>query len=726
VVVRDETRAADDAALLAVIVGQSPVGVAVFDTDARYVRVNPALQRIVGLDAADVLGRTVREVVPGAIGAFADDRLRQVIATGRPVVGADLEGRLPSSPAERSLVVSYFRLEGPDGRVLGAASIVSDVSDRHRTRRALERANTRLELLGRAADVLNASLDLEETLSGLGRLVVPEIADHCIVDLLDSDVAMPPASGHVVLRRYAVVHASGIEVPVAQPSNGAGPPGESPWAPVGTLVAYPAGHPVHDAFRHRRPLVRTIDPSTFDYDAIAPNPTSARTARELQVRSGAALPLQARGRIVGVLSLANSRSGRVQGEDDLMVARRLADRAAVAIDNAQLHRRERERGLALQRSLLPERLPRVPGLVAAARYLPAGSGGGEVGGDWYDVVRLPGGRAAIVVGDVMGRGLPAATLMGQVRAGLRAYAVQDQPPAEVLTSADELVRGFAEDVLVTCVYAVLDARDGSLTVANAGHVPPLLLRRQAGSGEVLHRGLDATGPPLGAGGREPYGEHLVHLTAGELLALYTDGLVESRRADIDVNVHALASRLDPGAPDLEVLCQAVTAGTDGNDDVAVLLVRADPAGRPAMARLPLDPDPAEVSRARAFARDCLRAWDEAGTLTDAVELAVSELVTNAVRYGRGPLAMQLSRHDDGIVVEVCDEGSGTPRRRRAGLDEEGGRGLVLVAGLATAWGVRSRGRGKVVWCRLGRPAFQSARVGGAPDGMALERGLGTA
>jgi serine phosphatase RsbU (regulator of sigma subunit)/anti-sigma regulatory factor (Ser/Thr protein kinase) len=463
---------------------------------------------------------------------------------------------------------------------------------------------------------------------------------------------------------------------------------------------------VHDAFRRREPIARHIDPSTFDYDAVAPNRTSARTARELQVRSGAALPLQARGRTVGVLSLIYSVSGRVHGEEDMLVARRLADQAAVAIDNAQLHRSERERALALQRSLLPERLPPVPGLVAAARYLPARSGGGEVGGDWYDLVRLPGGRVAVIVGDVMGRGLPAATLMGQLRAALRAYAVQDQPPGEVLTSADELVRGLSDDVLVTCVYAVLDARDGSLAVANAGHVPPILLTGPPWDGELA---LSATGPPLGAGGSEPYGERDVRLEPGQLLALLTDGLVETRTADIEVGLHRLASSLDPDAPDLEALCEAVTGRADRDDDVALLLVRADPATRPAMTRVELDTSPQEVCRSRAVARDCLQAWQENEALMDAAELAVSELVTNAVRYGSGPLTLQLSRHDDGIVVEVCDDGAGTPRRRRAGLEDEGGRGLLLVAGLAAGWGVRARGKGKVVWCRLARPVGEGAR-----------------
>jgi PAS domain S-box-containing protein len=691
VTVEGPAQAVDEAALLEVIVGQSPVGVGVFDRDARYVRVNPALQRIVGLDLTALLGRTVREVVPGDIGAFADARLREVIATGRPVIGADLEGLLPSGVVERSLVVSYFRLEGPDGEVLGAASIVSDVSDRHRTRRALERANARLELLGRAAAVLNASLDLEETLTGLGRLVVPGIADHCVVDLAEADGTRAGTTHEgLVLRRYAVVHGPGIDVP--EPSGD----GNDPWAPVGKDVCYPPGHPVHEAFVRREASVRQIDPSTFDYEAVAPNAASARTARNLRIRSALAAPLQAHGRVVGVLSLVDSVSGRTQGEEELLLARRLADRAAVAIENARLHRRERERALTLQRSLLPQRLPAVPGLSTAARYLPARSGGGEVGGDWYDVVRLPGGRVAIVVGDVMGRGLSAAALMGQVRAALRAYAVQDQAPAEVLTSADELVRGLAEDVLVTCVYAVLDPRDGSLALANAGHVPPLLLAA-SGGGEAL----ESTGPPLGAGGGEDYGERTYVVGPGGLLALYTDGLVESRDADLDVGLRRLAGRLDPASPDLDALAARVTDGPDRDDDVALLLVRTDPRSRPPTVRLEIGSDVREAGRARAVALDTLTAWGEPA-LADVAELVVSELVTNALRYGAGQVSLQLSRHDDGIVVEVFDEGVGTPRRRRATADEEGGRGLLLVGAVAAAWGVRTRGGGKVVWCRLGR------------------------
>ncbi len=670
------------------IVGQSPVGVGVFDDEVRYVRVNPALQRIVGLPAEAMLGRPIREVVPGPLGEFADTHLREVLRTGVPVIGAEVEGTLPGTGAQRSLLVSYFRLTAPDGTVLGAASIVSDVSERDRTRRALERANARLELLGRAAAVLNASLDLERTLAGLGRLVVPAFADHCIVDLVEPGAS--GTGGRVPLRRYALVHADGLT-------------GEGGWSPVGQDVTYPPSHPVHATLASGDVTTVMIEPEGFDYTAVAPSRESAAFARAVGVRAALAVPLRARDRIVGVVSFAQSASGRSFGADDALLARQLADRAAVAIDNARLYGREQRRALTLQRSLLPRRLPRVPGLRAAARYL-AGAAGTEVGGDWYDLVPLPAGRVALVIGDVMGRGIPAAARMGQVRAALRAYAVRDLPPGEVLTSADELVSGLEGDVIVTCVYAVLDPRDQRLVVANAGHVPPLLLTGAAGS--APRRQLPATGPPLGAGGREPYGETAVDLRDGEVLALYTDGLVETRQADLDAGIRQLAAALDPVPEDLESACDAVTAllgEAAHGDDAALLLVAPEPGTRPPAMRWELPADATAPSTARSLTARTLGSWREPAQTVEAAQLAASELVTNAVRHAGPGVVLQLSRHDDGVVVEVRDDRDAPPRWRRAAPDDESGRGLVLVAGLADAWGTRPvRDGGKVVWCRFDR------------------------
>ena len=276
-------------------------------------RVNAALQRIVGLDLAAMLGRTVREVVPGKIGAFADSRLREVIPWP-PGHRRRPRGRLPTGSADRSLVVSYFRLEGPDGTVLGAASIVSDVGDQHRTRRALERANARLALLGRAAGVLNASLDLEETLSGLGRLLPSsrEIADHCVVDLVEPDDG-PAASGR---RRAATVRR---RPRACRRRPGAVRRRQTPWPPVGGDVRYPPGHPVARRVRPPRGLpVRTSTAIAFDFEAVAPEP-GVRAERPPTCASAAPSPFRAAGarpRWSGILSLIDSISGRRQGDED--------------------------------------------------------------------------------------------------------------------------------------------------------------------------------------------------------------------------------------------------------------------------------------------------------------------------------------------------------------------------------------------------------------------------
>jgi anti-sigma regulatory factor (Ser/Thr protein kinase) len=274
----------------------------------------------------------------------------------------------------------------------------------------------------------------------------------------------------------------------------------------------------------------------------------------------------------------------------------------------------------------------------------------------------------------------------------------------VLTSADELVRGLAEDSLVTCVYAVYDPRQERLVLANAGHVPPLLLGGPGGGQQVVE--LPATGPPLGAGGREPYGERVVDLRADQLLVLYTDGLVETRHDALDTGIDRLAAALHPVPDDLEAACSAVTGllprGSQ-DDDVAVLLVRPDPATRPAATRLQLEAGPRAAGRARAHTAGTLAGWGEPERTLEVAELAVSELVTNGVRHAGTPVDLQLSRHEECVVIEVSDGADGVPRWRRAAPDDEGGRGLMLVAELADAWGSRSRpDGGKTVWCRIDR------------------------
>ena len=311
---------------------------------------------------------------------------------------------------------------------------------------ALDRANERSALLGTVARVLSESLDLDRVLGRFGGLVVPRFADHCVVDLIGLDGR---------LCREILVHTPGY-----------GPDG---WTPVGQDPAYPASHPAAQALTSDRGRIVAI--RTPDTRGSFPAARPAVPATQVALASALVVPLVARGHTIGVVSFASSVGNRIYGTDDLALATQLADRAAVAIDNARLYRHQQEVSWTLQRSLMPDTLPTAPGVCVAARYV-AATEGSEVGGDWYDLVPMPTGRVAIIIGDVMGRGVAAAALMGQVRAALRAYAGQDLPPAEVLTHANELIRGLADNTIVTCVYCVYDPREEQLVLSNAGHVPP--------------------------------------------------------------------------------------------------------------------------------------------------------------------------------------------------------------------------------------------------------------
>lgn len=391
--------------------------------------------------------------------------------------------------------------------------------------------------------------------------------------------------------------------------------------------------------------------------------------------------------VVGLVQFSRTKGSEPFGERDRALAVELAARAAVCIDNARLYRREHERALILQRSLLPPGDPEAAGLDIACRYLP-GNTATEVGGDWFDVIELPGHRTALVVGDVMGRGLRAAVAMGELRTAVRTLALLDLEPAEVLSALDEIARGLgspsgaqqasrvahksreadlSEVYLATCVYAVYDPVTRRCTFANAGHLPPVLV--EPGEEALL---LDVPpGMPLGVGG-EPFEEVEVELPEGALLALYTDGLVESRDHPLDEGLRAFRTALtDPVRP-LEDVCDHVLNTLDtrhGEDDIALLMARIQGLPVDAVGDWRLPREPRSVGRARELARAQLVAWD-LEALVDTVELLVSELVTNALRYGEGEIRLRLLR-DRTLVCEVWDSGLVQPRRRRARDTDEG-------------------------------------------------------
>lgn len=430
------------------------------------------------------------------------------------------------------------------------------------------------------------------------------------------------------------------------------------------------------------------------------------------VQSTLAVPMVARDRVLGLAQFSRAKGSEPFGERDGALAAELAARAAVCIDNARLYRREHARALILQRSLLPPGDPEAPGLDIACRYLP-GNPATEVGGDWFDVIELPGHRTAIVVGDVMGRGLRSAVAMGELRTAVRTLALTDMEPAEVLGALDEIARGLggtprsqrggdadrSEVYLATCIYAVYDPVSRRCTFANAGHLPPVLV-------EPDERALlleVPKGVPLGVGG-EPFEEIEVVLPDGAMLALYTDGLVESRDHPLDEGLESLRSLLDGAGTPLEDAADRVLRTLNvhhGEDDIALLMARVQGLDPAHVGDWRLPPEPRSVARARELAREQLAAW-QLDALGDTAELLVSELVTNALRYGEGTIRLRLLL-DRTLVCEVWDAGQVQPRRRRAHDTDEGGRGLQLVDLLSTSWGSRRTPSGKAVWFQMPLP-----------------------
>jgi PAS domain S-box-containing protein len=685
-VANDAEEMEDTAAQLSLFqsaLGQSPVGVGMYDEQYNYVRANDALLEIIGLPSEEVRGRRVRDVLGPILGEQIEAYLARVFRTGEPAINREVHGPTPLHPDEdRWYQVSYFRLTDTDGNVVGAASLVSDVDDQHRIRDRLHEATERLALLAKISELLASSLNLDRTLAALARLVVPGFADHCIVDLIDENDE---------LRRRAVVHAPEIA-----------PTGGEPWAQPGAVVDYPDAHPVAQALATGRAVTLHAAPTDIDYDAIAPSKASADYARQVGVQSAIAVPLVAHGQTIGVVSFASSASGRRYTLDDQRLAEEIAVRAAVSIDNAQLFRREQQTALTLQRSLLPGALPETEDLAAAAAYFPAGAEG-EVGGDWYDVIPLPSGRVAIVIGDVMGRGIRAAVMMGQLRAVVRGYAVQDLPPVDVVAYLDDLVRNLDDASIVTCVYAVYDPLDRSACISNAGHLPPLLVNG-AGATKILN---DNTGIALGAG-KAPFEQFEVELGDGDGLVFYTDGLVETRGTDIDDGIDALANAVSPLPDSLEEACaRALTVRSPDaqDDDVAVLVVRVRTRTHASIVERDFTPSAETNSEMRALARSVMATWGAPEETAQMVELVVSELVTNVIRYAASSFLerprLRLARRREEVFVEVTDWNGTLPHRRHARPTDEVGRGLALVEAVSLRWGSRPIiGGGKAVWCAM--------------------------
>ncbi|WP_329389402.1 SpoIIE family protein phosphatase [Streptomyces sp. NBC_01351] len=546
-------------------------------------------------------------------------------------------------------------------------------------------ARRRLELLAEASTRIGTTLDVTRTARELAEIAVPALADYVTVDLPEAVLRgdEPAVPGRDLHR--TVVH--GIR-------------DDCPFYPAGRHVELRPGNPVRRCLTEGHTFLEPELASAAGW--IAQDPERARRIMALGVHSLIAVPLLARGVLLGIASFYRAQDPAPFGDDDSRLAQELAARAALCIDNARRYTREHTLALALQRSLLPRGLPDQGAVEVAHRYLPAESG---VGGDWFDVIPLSGARVALLVGDVVGHGLHAAATMGRLRTAARNFAELELAPDELLTHLDNLLvrldREEGDDhstgsigiVGATCLYVIYDPTSRQCTMARAGHLPPALIHPD---GSVRFPDLPA-GPPLGLGGL-PFETAEIELPEDSTLVLYTDGLVEDRHRDIDVALDQLSRALAHTDRSPEDTCQAVMdamAPEHPTDDIALLVARTHtlPADRIAVWDLPADP--ARVSDIRAAATRQLADWG-LEELSFAAELLLSELVTNAVRYGTEPIQVRLI-HDRALICEVSDGSSTAPHLRRAATTDEGGRGLFLVAQLAQAWGARYTPRGKVIW-----------------------------
>ncbi|MFC7990892.1 sodium/proline symporter PutP [Streptomyces pilosus] len=673
--------------MLTSFLAHAPVGLAVLDTDLRYVWVNDPLERLVPL--RDRLGRRAGDVLPEAEAALFEEQMRSVLNTGRPVMDHEFLTTVGTPERSRAISASFFDLKDRRDRTVGILYMLIDVTERRR-------AQERLALLNDAGSRIGSTLDIPRTAQELADATVPLLADFVAVDLLDSVMrGEEPAPGPVGMA--PVIRRAG------QASLREGCPEGS--LAVGEAVRRAPSSPVTHCLQRSSTLVeRTLDRTSSPW--VTEDPSLGASILEYGFRSLMVVPVRARGVTLGVATFARSRHVSPFEDDDVRLAEEIVSRAAVSVDNARRFTRERTASRAMQQFLLPQALTGGSALDVASWYQPAGVPSG-VGGDWFDVIPLSGARVALVVGDVVGHGMNAAATMGRLRAAVRTLANLDFPPDELLAHLDDLVIGLMgahEDsgqtdaagagfMGATCLYAVYDPVGRRCALARAGHLPPVLVTPD-GDAEILN--LPA-GPPLGLG-YLPFESAERELAEGSLLAFYTDGLVETADRDIDVGISRLGRALAvPGRTLDELGRGAVGTLLTGPpaDDAALLLARTRVLPPDRVVSWDLPSDPAAVGDARAAAVRQLSEWG-LDDLAFTTELIVSELVTNAIRHASGPVGLRLVR-DRSLVCEVSD-GSGTsPRPRHARTTDEGGRGLMIVAQLAHRWGTRHTSTGKVIW-----------------------------
>ncbi|MGI5143198.1 MULTISPECIES: SpoIIE family protein phosphatase [unclassified Streptomyces] len=685
----------------------APIGIVVRDPQLRCVWVNDTTESHDGISRDRRLGRRLTESLPGSESEALEAVMQQALRNGTTAVHEYRVWPTEDPRREHAFSASYFCLQDADGTTLGVCVISVDVTGNQRTRE-------RFAILSQASTRIGSTLDVMRTGQELADLAVPLLADFAYVDLAESiPFGEEPSTPIDMSGRPPVFLRAG------QASIHPGIP-ESTFAP-GETVSVPPTSPhagvLHTGRSHLEPVLDTSPGTWIDHD-----PARAQKIRENGIHSLMIVPIIARRAVLGVALFVRTEDPVPFHEDDLLLAEEIVTRAALTLDNARQYTREHTAALALQRNLLPHRLMGGAAVEAAWRYLPADTEAG-VGGDWFDVIPLSGARVGLVVGDVVGHGINAAATMGRLRTAVRTLADLELPPDELLARLDDTFQRLAEEdanaadqtptvVGATCLYAVYDPVTRKCTMARAGHPPPAIVDPQ---GQVTFPDLP-TGSPLGLGLGVPFEAVELALPEDTLLALYTDGLIETRDHDIDVGMRRLATALAQPSRSLEDLCTRATEARPRqapSDDITLLLVRTRSLSPAQVASWTLPNDQTAARSARHMAARQLTEWGLEGP-QDPTQRIVSELVTNAVHHSTGPIGLRLIHHQ-ALTCEVFDTDANSPRLSHARAIDENGRGLSLVTQLSRRWGTRPASGGKVIWAEQDLDSAPShTRASGTP------------
>ncbi|MFF3323521.1 SpoIIE family protein phosphatase [Streptomyces sp. NPDC002889] len=665
--------------------------------DESVERISPGFALHTEFPGFDELARGLPEILPSMSVQESSRIVSQVLDLGYPVLEFSHHDRVPVTPdwgvprrAERRARQRAAEKSAAAGHPVEAADPVQDLE--------YAAVRERLEFLNEVSGRIGSSLDLARTIQEVSAAVVPRFTDVAGTYLREQVVAgegFPdgPPDETTLWHRVAVEH-------VDEPGR---------WddvVPVGESMPFPVHTPFFRCMTTGEPVL--VPRISEQMGTAIASQFEKRDIRPLiNGRSMLVVPLKARNVVLGFMILLRHAERAVFNDMDRVTGAELAARAGLVLDNARMYTYQENVAETLQDSMLPQATPRMAGCDTATRYLP-GTQLGRVGGDWFDSIKLPGSRTALVVGDVMGHGLHSAAMMGQLRTAVQTMAALDLPPAQLLRNLDDLAQRLGEHYLATCLYAVYDPIRGELHMANAGHVPPVIVRAADGRSELLEL---PTGAPIGVGG-VPFESARVPVSPGDRLVMCTDGLVEVRGEDIGVGLATLCESAAHPAASMDDACDTIIralaasfsqAGRGGRkDDVALLMARLNGMEPDSVAAWELSLEPSEAARARRLVRGQLGVWG-LGALSETAEQLAGEVVANAVRHAHGRRAELRLVRAGSLLCELADEDQTLPALLGARPDDEHGRGLRVVSSLAREWGTSRTAHGKTVWFELALP-----------------------